>query len=147
MSVTAPAVLYESSPTSVASGQQRQVQGTADGKVVISGTITSTPATVGAGVDTNAARVVEASADASTDRSGTITLGGTAQNAMAANTSRRFWALTNNSDTVMMVRVGGTASATAGVKVNTDDLVYGEEIDAISVFCATTGKVFTAWEY
>lgn len=108
---------------------------------------TSTPATVGAGVDTSAARVVEASADASTDRSGTITSGGTAQNAMAANTSRRFWALANNSDTVMMVRVGGTASATAGVKVNIDDLVYGAEIDAISVFCATTGKAFTAWEY
>lgn len=61
MSVTAPAVLYESSPTSVASGQQRQVQGTADGKVVISGTITATPATVGAGVGASAARTIEAS--------------------------------------------------------------------------------------
>lgn len=81
-----------------------------------------------------------------TDRSGTITLGGTAQNAIAANTSRVEWTIVNNSDTLMMVRIAGTASATAGIPANPGDVIVGKETNAVSVFCATTGKAFTAWE-
>jgi len=82
-----------------------------------------------------------------TDRSGTITSGGNAQNAMAANTARAGWSLVNNSDTPMTVNPAGTASATAGIPVFPDDVVEGNETNAISVFCASTGKAFTAWEY
>lgn len=81
-----------------------------------------------------------------TDRSGTITLGGTAQDALAVNKSRYEWTLINNSDTLMMVSAGATASATAGAPAYPGDVVSGKETNAISVYCATTGKAFTAWE-
>lgn len=81
-----------------------------------------------------------------TDGSGTITLGGTAQNALAANTSRREWTFINSSDTPMMLRIGATASATAGFSLSPGDMASGQETNAISVYCATTGKAFTAWE-
>lgn len=83
---------------------------------------------------------------AATDRSGTITTGGVAQNAMAANTARKLWSLSNNSDTPMNVHPAGTASATAGIPVSPGQTVTGTVTNAISVFCATTGKAFTAWE-
>lgn len=86
------------------------------------------------------------SAAAATDRSGTITTGGTAQNAMAANASRRSWTIINTSDTAMRVHAAGTASTTAGVTLNPGDVATGTETNAISVHGATTGKTFTAWE-
>lgn len=83
---------------------------------------------------------------AATDRSGTISSGGAAQNAMSANTARKRWSLANNSDTAMTVHAAGTASATAGLPVYPGQTASGDETNAISVFCATTGKAFTAWE-
>lgn len=81
-----------------------------------------------------------------TDRSGSITLGGTAQNAMAVNTSRKEWTFTNTSDTVMYVSAAATATAANGIPVYPDETVEGNETNAISVLCATTGKTFSAWE-
>lgn len=89
---------------------------------------------------------VDVAGSTATDASGTITTGGAAQNALAANLQRHEWTFVNNSDTLMMVRVGGTASATAGIPVYPGDVVSGQENNAISVYCATTGKAFTAWE-
>lgn len=82
-----------------------------------------------------------------TDRSGTITSGATAQNAMASNAVRKGWVLINNSDTDMYVHAAGTASSTAGIPVYPREMAFGYEVNAISVYCVTTGKAFTAWEY
>lgn len=87
----------------------------------------------------------------STDKSGTITTGGTAQTVIAANTARRGWQLSNLSAAIMYVRDDGSAAtATTGVPVNP-----GQSVDdggrcstaAISVYCATTGAAFSAKEY
>ena len=80
-----------------------------------------------------------------TDRSGTITTGGVAQNAMAANPARHQWNVYNNSDTAMTVSVIGTASATS-VSLVPGGLANGKETNAVSVFGPTTGKAFLAWE-
>lgn len=87
-----------------------------------------------------------------TDRSGTITLGGTAQNAMAANASRKGWCVQNppTATEVLTVRANGTASAATGVILTAGSQACNSPgiIDqtAISVFAATTTHVFTAWE-
>lgn len=69
---------------------------------------------------------------------------------IAANAKRRGLIIGNPSDTVMTFRVGGTASATAGVPVPAGDavLLTGEMVPtaAVSVFCAGTSKAYTIYE-
>lgn len=87
-----------------------------------------------------------------TDRSGTITAGGTAQQVMALNTSRYGFCFMNISDTDMYICFTGTATAGAGsLKIPAgalyETMPAGVPVGAVSVFCATTGKAFTAWEW
>lgn len=57
----------------------------------------------------------------------------------------------NPSDTVMTVRFGGTASATAGIPVPASDamVLRGRDApdDSVSVFCAGTSKAYTIYEW
>lgn len=94
---------------------------------------------------------VAPSASASTEASTmTITTGGTAQSVFASNTARQFLAIENNSDTDMVFRLGASnATATVGFlcKANGGALAFsGPHVpsDAVTVFCATTGKAFYA---
>lgn len=58
----------------------------------------------------------------------------------------------NASDTVMTVRLGGTATATVGIPLAAGDhLAWMEERmapdDSVSIFCAGTSKTYTAYEW
>lgn len=70
---------------------------------------------------------------------------------IAANPVRRGIIIANPSDTVMTFRVGGVASATAGVPIAAGDSVIMKGGDApngsISVFCAGTSKAYTIYEW
>jgi len=85
---------------------------------------------------------------AGTDRSGSITTGGTAQNVAGANTSRRGLDFQNTSDTEMRVTENGTsATAATGYLVAAGGRFNARTNRAISVFCATTGKTFASTEW
>lgn len=79
-----------------------------------------------------------------TDKSGTLTTGGVAQNAIASNASRKGWCITNDaaSGEILYVNTAGTASATTGtplaVGAQTCNLPGMVTTGAISVFAATT---------
>ena len=86
-----------------------------------------------------------------TDRSGSITAGGTAQTAAAANPARRYIVLQNTSDTVMWYNFGVTAVASqpsfslaAGARVEFAGPLIPTAL--LSVIGATTGKIFTCKE-
>ena len=87
-----------------------------------------------------------------TDKSGTITTGGTAQTPIALNASRKQWCIQNDpaATEVLYVRVNGTAAPGVGAALSPGDQVCssGNMIDtaAVSVFAATTGHVFEGWE-
>lgn len=70
---------------------------------------------------------------------------------IAANVTRRGLIIGNPSDTVMTFRVGGTASATAGVPVPAGESValVGEHVPSgsVSVFCAGTSKAYCIYEW
>lgn len=87
-----------------------------------------------------------------TDKSGTVTAGGTAQNAIAANTSRKDWRLSNLSNDILYVTDTGTAAtASNGVPVYPGQTITadarGTSQSAISVLGATTGDGWSAVEY
>ena len=85
---------------------------------------------------------------AGTDRSGSITTGGAAQNVAAANAARRGLDFQNTSDTEMRVTENGTAAtATTGYLVAGGGRFSARTNRVISVFCATTGKTFAATEW
>lgn len=84
-----------------------------------------------------------------TDRSGSITAGGTSQQVAAANTARRYLLFQNHSDTDMWIDFGIAAVANQpSVKVVAGG--YFEPLvpptEAVHVICATTGKGFTCKE-
>lgn len=86
-----------------------------------------------------------------TDRSGTITLGGTAQTIMAANSSRKYLLIQNTSDTTMWCNFTTTAVATQpsfnlipGATFTMEGSFVSTEL--ISCIGATTAKIFTAKE-
>lgn len=87
-----------------------------------------------------------------TDKSGTVTLGGTAQAAIALNASRKAYCVQNppTATEVLTVRVNGTASATTGVILSAGSQACSLpgliDTAAVSVFAATTAHAFTAWE-
>lgn len=87
-----------------------------------------------------------------TNRSGTITTGGTAQQLAAANSARLGFSIQNLSTGDLWVNTLGTAAAAqpsiklaAGVYFETP-AGYGA-VGAISIFGATTGQSFTAREW
>src|SRR5690349_13692363 len=89
---------------------------------------------------------------ASTDKGGTVTTGGVAQNAVAANQYRQIWCIQNApaETEVLMVRLGGTASATAGTALSPGQQAcsYPGYVDrsAVSVYAATTGHRWFGFE-
>lgn len=90
-------------------------------------------------VQTNPGQVI------ATPRNGTITAGGTAQNAMAANVLRKGWCIQNDpaATETLYVQTDGAASATAGTAVPAGQQVCNPAsvvtTGVISVFAATTG--------
>jgi hypothetical protein len=85
---------------------------------------------------------------AGTDRSGSITAGGTAQDVAAANTSRIGMTFQNTSDTVMwLTESGTTATVGTGYQIIAGAAVNISTNKRISVICATIGKTFAATEY
>ena len=88
---------------------------------------------------------------APTDRSNTITTGGAAQVAMAALSTRKAYFLQNISSEVMWGSFVGTAAPnTAGsFPIQPNGIIRSTQVcetTALSIYGATTGKVFTAWE-
>ncbi len=88
---------------------------------------------------------------APTDRSGSITTGGAAQVAVAALSTRKGYFFQNISSEIMWGSWVGTAAPnTAGsFPISPNGIIRNSttcETTALSIYGATTGKVFTAWE-
>lgn len=88
---------------------------------------------------------------APTDKSGSITTGGASQVAMAALSTRKGYFFQNISSEVMWGSWVGTAAPnTAGsFPIQPNGILRNTtpcETTALSVYGATTAKVFTAWE-
>ena len=110
------------------------------------------PPAIGPQTAANSMSVVNAISTAPTGASGTITTGGTAQNAAAANASRRGFALQNNS-------VGDLWFSTIATAVQSqpsfklppgayyESPLFGGGVGAISIIGATTGQAFTGREW
>ena len=86
-----------------------------------------------------------------TDRAGTITTGGTAQQLAAANANRLGWWVQNNSAGDLRVNRFGTASITAGIRISAGDLYESmpgaQGVGALSIWGATTAQAFSAGEF
>ena len=85
-----------------------------------------------------------------TNRSGTITAGGTAQVLAPANLSRAGFWFQNVSDTDMWINeLGNAAASQPSIKVPAGAMYEFPVVPgtALSVFCATTGKAFSAREW
>jgi hypothetical protein len=91
-----------------------------------------------------------------TDRSGTITAGGTAQQIMAVNANRKGFYIQNVSNSNLYISATGTASnvVTAGsgsllIPPNAlyESPFYGIPTNLISIFGATTGQAYVAREW
>ena len=88
---------------------------------------------------------------APTDRSSTITTGGAAQVAMAALSTRKGYFFQNISSEIMWGSWIGTAapSMAGSFPIQPNGIIRSTQVcetTALSIYGATTGKVFTAWE-
>ena len=88
---------------------------------------------------------------APTNRSSTITTGGAAQVAIAALSTRKAYFFQNVSSEIMWGSWVGTAAPnTAGsFPIQPNGIIRSTQVcetTALSIYGATTGKVFTAWE-
>lgn len=110
---------------------------------------TGQPYRAGGAQDASGNTVTTTSAlPATTDRSGSITLGGTAQNVAALLATRKGLTFQNTSDTEMRVTESGVAATAAtGFLVAVGASFHAKSNKAISVFCATTGKTYAATEW
>jgi len=86
-----------------------------------------------------------------TNRSGSITTGGAAQVAMAALSTRKGYFFQNISNEIMWGSWVGTAapSAAGSFPIQPNGILRNTapcETTALSIYGATTGKVYTAWE-
>lgn len=90
-----------------------------------------------------------------TNRSGTITTGGTAQQLMAASTTRSTWFVSNPDPTndlwIALNGVTAAVNGTGSVRVPANGGGFGLDLPkpvrgAISIIGAVTGQKFTAWE-
>jgi hypothetical protein len=99
-----------------------------------------------------AVRVVPATGTL-TDRSGTITSGGTAQQLMAANAARMGFAVQNLSAGDLWIRTDGSAAVASqpSLKLSAGDYYEtpagGQPVGVVSIFGATTAQAFTAREW
>ena len=85
------------------------------------------------------------------DRSNSITTGGAAQVAMAALSTRKAYFLQNISSEIMWGSFVGTAApnTVGSFPIQPNGIIRSTtvcETTALSIYGATTGKVFTAWE-
>lgn len=94
-----------------------------------------------------------ATAGALTNRSGTIAVGGTAQNAVGTNATRRYLLVRNpkNAAESLWLNLVGTATAASpSLELAAGDDYIAESgfipTNAVSVFGLTTGHAFTVWE-
>lgn len=95
---------------------------------------------------------VKAAVARTRDKSGTITLGGTAQELMASNPERSGFWLQNVSAGDLWISDIGTAAATQPSLKVAAGAIYespmtGCPTGAISIFGATTGQAFSAREW
>ena len=100
--------------------------------------------------EVNPLPVQNANADP-TDRSSTITTGGAAQVAMAALSTRKAYFFQNVSSEIMWGSWIGTAapSMAGSFPIQPNGIIRSTQVcetTALSIYGATTGKVFTAWE-
>ena len=107
--------------------------------------------TPGASANITVNQVKQGAADDS--GSAALTLGGTAEDALAANTSRRYLLIHNiDASEVLWMRIGADAAAdrVGNIKINAGGSVVFEgtfiPTERISVIAATTGHNFTAIE-
>lgn len=107
----------------------------------------------GAGTGGTTTVVTQPTTGALTDRSGTITTGGTAQNAAAANASRRYLLVRNPLSAAQPLYFNLTGMATAdspSMRLDPGDTFVMEGLfvasNAVSVLGATTGNKFTVWD-
>jgi hypothetical protein len=94
---------------------------------------------------------VQSANAAPTDRSGSITTGGAAQVAMAALATRKAYFFQNVSSEIMWGSFTGTAvpNAAGSFPISPNGIIRSTQVcetTALSIYGATTGKVFTAWE-
>jgi hypothetical protein len=114
-------------------------------------TINNAANTVSAPVDSSGLHVVVSGGTppapatiTTTDRGGTLTSGGVAQNAIASNASRKTWCIQNDpaATETLYVRSNGTASATTGVALVAGAQACNQpgtvDTSAVSVYAATT---------
>jgi hypothetical protein len=100
---------------------------------------------------TNPVPVAPASVS-TTDKAGTLTSGGTAQNAIASNASRKGWCIMNDplASETLYVRANGTASATTGIPLGAGVQACSSpsliDTAAISVYAATTSHRWYGFE-
>jgi len=85
------------------------------------------------------------------DRSSSITTGGLAQVAMAALSTRKGYFFQNISSEIMWGSFTGTAApnAAGSFPIQPNGIIRSTQVcetTALSIYGATTGKVFTAWE-
>ena len=85
------------------------------------------------------------------NRSSTITTGGAAQVAMAALSTRKAYFLQNISSEIMWGSFVGTAApnTVGSFPILPNGIIRSTQVcetTALSIYGATTGKVFTAWE-
>lgn len=121
------------------------------------------PAALGQGTMAQSLRVVLASDHSDvptraamgslTNRSSTITAGGTSQELMAANASRKYFLFVNVSDIDMWIRPGAVAAAASqpSILVRANGGSHCMEASFVSteawqVFGATTGKGYASYE-
>lgn len=81
-----------------------------------------------------------------TNRSGTVTAGGTAQQLAAVNNNRKSLVIQNRSDAVLIVNEHGAASETAGFELAPKAGISIQSRNAVSVFGSTTGQRWSATE-
>jgi hypothetical protein len=117
------------------------------GKAVASGTGT---AFIPAVMLADSAGNITAYLGAGTDKSGSITAGGTAQTLAAANSTRRGLTVQNISTGDLWINeTGGTAAANGAgsFKLAADATANIDTNQAVSIVGATTGQKFSATEF
>lgn len=103
-------------------------------------------------VSTSGSVTIAPTAGTMTDRSGTITTGGTAQQVMAASANRRYLFFQNVSEIDLWINYGATNAVAnqPSIKVGPDGsmVLEGSSIsgERVSVFGTTTGAAYTAKE-
>ena len=104
-----------------------------------------------AALSTTTPLTIQSANAAPTNRSGSITTGGAAQVAMAALSTRKAYFFQNVSSEIMWGSFVGTAApnAAGSFPIQPNGIIRSTQVcetTALSIYGATTGKVYTAWE-